>query len=92
MHVIVLFTLLLYLSTAAQPRNLILEVAVPISVIVSVLVLGVLIYLWRRRKKSHTARADQARADPDKTSEGMYQKNSELSTCAMLKLHVGKQT
>jgi len=69
-----------------------------------VLVLGVpVIYLWH--KKSHTARADQARADPDKRRllkesstpsygsvaivEGMHQKNSELSTCAMLKLHVG---
>lgn len=65
MHVIVFFTLLLYLSTAAQPRNLILEVAVPggtILVIVSVLVLGVLIYLWC--KKSHPARAD-----PDKKKD-----------------------
>ena len=107
MHVTVLFTLSLYLSTAAQLEFILeLSISLPVGIFlvivsVHVLVSAVLIYL--RPKKSHPARAD-----PDKTRllkgsstpsygsvasvEGMYQKNSKLSTCAMLKLHVGEQT
>jgi len=58
MHVIVLFTLSLYLSPAAQLWE-VMKVAVPVGtilVIVSLLVLGVPIYL--QHKTSHTARAD----------------------------------